>query len=194
MREVPARAEAPPLAVLYPPLKRIEPLPLEGDEQRTIDVDGHQISSNGVSQRKTKYRPRPGRYQKRDNPIGAPPFEPSPDQRKMVQILVGVSVPLKTIARNIGPDGISMPTLHKHFAEELETGKEQLVASIKTALVKSAQGGSVRAMTYLLDRIGGPEFAPRLRLGGDADAPPIEVNMKAQVSLYLPDNGRASNT
>jgi hypothetical protein len=111
----------------------------------------------------------------------------------MVQILVGVSVPIATIARNIGPDGISPNTLRKHFAEELTTGKEQLVASLKTALVKSAQGGSVRAMTYLLDRLGGPEFAPRMRIGGDADAPPVEVNVNAKVSLYLPDNGRSSN-
>jgi hypothetical protein len=125
--------------------------------------------------------------------MGAPEFEPSQEQRKMVTVLVGMSVPIKTIAKNVGPVGISETTLRKHFAEELEHGKDQFVASLKANIVKAAQGGSVRAMTYLLDRIGGPEFSPRMRIGGMEDAAPIQVNSDTKVTIFLPDNGRTNN-
>jgi hypothetical protein len=125
--------------------------------------------------------------------MGAPEFEPSQEQRKMVTVLVGMSVPIKTIAKNVGPVGISETTLRKHFAEELEHGKDQFVASLKANIVKAAQGGSVRAMTYLLDRIGGPEFSPRMRVGGMEDAAPIQVNSDTKVTIFLPDNGRTNN-
>lgn len=111
----------------------------------------------------------------------------------MVTVLVGMSVPIKTIAKNVGPVGISETTLRKHFAEELEHGKDQFVASLKANIVKAAQGGSVRAMTYLLDRIGGPEFSPRMRIGGMEDAAPIQVNSDTKVTIFLPDNGRTNN-
>lgn len=111
----------------------------------------------------------------------------------MVQVLVGMSCPIRTIARNVGPTGIAENTLRKHFAEELETGREQFVASLKATLVKAAQAGSVRALTYLLDRIGGPEFAPRMRVSGEEGAAPIQINTEAKVTIFLPDNGRISN-
>jgi hypothetical protein len=38
--------------------------------------------------------------------------------------------------------------------------------------------------------LDGPEVAPRLRLGDDADAPPIQVNGESRVVIYLSDNGR----
>ena len=108
----------------------------------------------------------------------------------MVQVMVGTGVPHETIARNVGPDGIGVVTLRKYFAEELQFGREQLVASVKALLVKAAQNGSVRAQLAILERLGGPEWAPRQYIGGIADAPPIALGGNVAVTVYLPDNGR----
>ena len=122
---------------------------------------------------------------------GRPEFMPTPEQRKLVQILVGLQVPIVQIARMVGTPPISENTLRKHFAEELINGKDTLVASLKTMVVKAAQNGSVRAQTWLLERLAGPDFAPQMRLGGIDGAPPIAVNAETQVVVYLPDNNRA---
>jgi hypothetical protein len=106
----------------------------------------------------------------------------------MVQVMVGVGVAHETIARNVG-DGIAVNTLKKHFADELKTGRDQLVLSLKMQLVKAANNGSVRAQLALLERLGGPEWLPRQLLGGIPDAP-IAIAADAQVTIYLPDNGR----
>jgi hypothetical protein len=86
-------------------------------------------------------------------------FESTDEQRKLVMVLAGTLVPHRIIARNVG-DGIDEKTLRKHFAEELATGKEQLVASLKAGIVRAAQGGNVRAMCWLLDRLD-PSFSAR---------------------------------
>jgi hypothetical protein len=120
---------------------------------------------------------------------GRPEFRPTAEQRKYVQILAGLQVPHQQIARMIG-DGIHEQTMRKHFAVELQNGKDALVASLKTMVVKAAQNGSVRAQTWLLERLAGPEFAPQMRIGGIDGASPIPVATETQVSIYLPDNNR----
>ena len=120
---------------------------------------------------------------------GRPEFVPTPEQRKYVQILAGLQVPHAQISRMIG-DGIHEQTMRKHFAEELQNGRDTLVASLKTMVVKAAQNGSVRAQTWLLERLAGPEFAPQMRIGGIEGGSPIAVTADATVSIYLPDNHR----
>lgn len=104
---------------------------------------------------------------------GRPKFEPTREQRKLVQVLVGMQVPIKTIAKNVAEGGIDEKTLRKAFGEELEMGRENLVASLKAQVVKAAQNGNIRACTWLLERLGGPEFASRQLLGAMPDAPPV---------------------
>lgn len=123
---------------------------------------------------------------------GAPQFAPNDDQRSMVQVMVGTLCPQAVIARNIG-GGISVNTLKKHFADDLANGREQVVATLKMRMFRASENGSVRATAWLLERLGGPAFASRLRLGGMEDAPPIAVNTSAQVTFFLPDNGRDKN-
>ena len=122
-------------------------------------------------------------------PTGRPRFEPTTEQRALVQIMVGTLVPQATIARNIG-GGIALNTLKEHFSDELEHGREQVVATLKARMYRASENGSVRATSWLLERLGGPEFAPRLRLGGMDDAPAIQVSSESRVTVYIPDNGR----
>jgi hypothetical protein len=114
---------------------------------------------------------------------------PTNEQRIFVMVMVGMAVPQATIAGMIGEKGIAETTLVKHFARELGEGRERFVATIKGQLAKAAQNGSVRAQTYLLDRLGGPEFQPKLRIA--PDEVPIQVNSDARVTIFLPDNGRS---
>lgn len=110
----------------------------------------------------------------------------------LVKAMVGMFVPKKVIAQMIGEKGISENTLQKYFAYELKNGVEHVRANLKAMALKSAQEGSVRAQTYLLDRLGGPEFAPPRR--NDDVVAPLTINAAASsVSVYLPDNGRKGN-
>jgi hypothetical protein len=115
---------------------------------------------------------------------------PTDEQRMFVMVMVGMAVKQETIAQMIA-GGITQNTLLKHFSEEIKHGRERFVANIKGHLARSAQNGSVRAQTYLLDRLGGPEFAPRGR--GDEPEPAIQINADARVTIFLPDNKRTEN-
>lgn len=111
----------------------------------------------------------------------------------MVLALTGLLVPVEVIARKVINDGkgISEPTLRKYFSAELREGREDTVTNLKATMLSKAQQGSIRALQYLLDRLGGLEFSPRLRLGGMGDdAPPIMVSAEAKITVYIPENGR----
>jgi hypothetical protein len=123
--------------------------------------------------------------------MGHPSFMPTPEQRKLVTVLTGMLVPQKTIATLIGDNGINETTLVKHFKREITYGREHFLVTVKALVVKSAQAGSVRAQTYLLDRLD-PQFAPRR--ASDEPVTPLVINGDAKVQLFLPDNGRKRNT
>ena len=56
---------------------------------------------------------------------GRPAFEPTDEQRKNVQILISLGLPLKEICavvRDRNDKAITEPTLRKHFAKEIEVG------------------------------------------------------------------------
>lgn len=128
---------------------------------------------------------------KPDNPPHRPPFKPTEKQRDMVIGLTGLFVAPDVIARMINDgEGIDVRTLRKYFSRELEIGRENTVAGLKATMLGHAQRGSIRAAQYLLDRLGGLEFSPRMRLGGMDDAPPIAVSADAKITVYIPENGR----
>jgi hypothetical protein len=123
---------------------------------------------------------------------GRPPFVPTQKQRDMVIGLTGLLVPVEVIARKVMNDGEGMDpeTLRKYFSRELEIGREDTIAGLKGIMLAHAQRGSIRAAQFLIEKLGGAEFAPRLRVGGIEDAPPIKVSAEARITVYIPDNGR----
>jgi hypothetical protein len=82
---------------------------------------------------------------------GRPPFEPTDKQREHVETLTGLMVPQETVARIIG---IDKKTLRKYFRAELDNGAENTVANLKSVIYAAADKGSLRAASYLLDRMG----------------------------------------
>lgn len=82
------------------------------------------------------------------NKGGRPPFEPTYEQRKTVEAMVGYGIPQDSICQIITKsDGtpISKPTLEKHFRAEIDQGAVKANAKIAESLFKQAVGGNVTA-------------------------------------------------
>lgn len=79
-------------------------------------------------------------------------FEPTSEERVMVERLSGLMVSEEEIARDWIKPPISRPTLRKHFADELARGRNRTVVRLKSAAFRAAEAGSVRAQIWLLER------------------------------------------
>ena len=81
-----------------------------------------------------------------------PPFVSTQKQRDQVETLTGLLIPQETVARFLE---IDVKTLRRYFRNELDHGRERVIAKLKGVLFEAAsRQGSIRASTYLLDRMG----------------------------------------
>lgn len=78
---------------------------------------------------------------------GRPKFEPTDEERKLVENLSGAGVPVKSIATLVR-DGIDDKTLMKHFRRELDVGKARANATIGKTLFNQAVGGNISAAIF----------------------------------------------
>lgn len=69
------------------------------------------------------------------NKGGRPPYQPTDKERAQVKLLAGMGVGTHDIAKVIG---MSHPTLHKHFWQELELGHIEANANVAKSLYKQA--------------------------------------------------------
>jgi len=68
---------------------------------------------------------------------GRPPYKPTADTRRLVEILAGLATPQILICRELtrlGHPITSINTLKKHFAAELESGRARMVTSLAVKL------------------------------------------------------------
>lgn len=193
---VPTRTVTPPFVGFVPTLEGIEPSPEQGDEQSPVIIGRHgkPVKKRDLRNRRgRKYKP----YVPRDRPMGNQPYQPTEEQRETVIIMLGMLTPKKVCARLMGCDVV---TFNKAFADEIETGPDRFIASLKGMLVMSAQKGNVRAQTFLMEKLGGPDWAPRMgmasakeRMEAEAFASASGSVENSKVMLYLPDNKRLGN-
>lgn len=73
------------------------------------------------------------------------PHEPTEETRKMAKTLSGLGVPQDDIATLIG---VSKPTLHKHYREELDKGMAEANAKVAGSLFNQAVGGNTSAAIF----------------------------------------------
>ena len=73
------------------------------------------------------------------------PHEPTEDSRKMAKTLSGLGVPQDDIATLIG---VSKPTLHKHYREELDKGMAEANAKVAGSLFSQATTGNTSAAIF----------------------------------------------
>ena len=74
---------------------------------------------------------------------GRPPFEPSDEQRKNVEVLVSLGIPQTDICLMVrGPKGkpISLTTLEKHFRKEIDTGAASLRSQVGNFMISVIKG------------------------------------------------------
>lgn len=76
---------------------------------------------------------------------GRPPWEPTPEQRKLATNLAGIGVTTVDIARILE---ISENTLIKHLLPELELGRSQANAVVAGKLFQQIQGGNFAAIQF----------------------------------------------
>jgi hypothetical protein len=118
-------------------------------------------------------------------------FEPTDEERTLVERLTGLMVAQDEIARDWIKPPISVRTLRKHFREEITRGRMRTYARLKAQLMRSAENGNVRAQVYLMERF----FADlHPRAPADLPAPPptpfTDGDRPVRIVYAIPDNGR----
>lgn len=106
---------------------------------------------------------------------GRPAFEPTKEQRTIVEMLAGFAIPQAKIAQAIG---VAENTLAKHFAEELSRGaatvEMQLTANL-LRIAKGSDGTALKAIMFALQcRFGWSQYAPK-----PTEAKPEPIGKKA---------------
>ena len=88
---------------------------------------------------------------------GRKKFQPSQQDRKLVEDLSGMGIPLEQIACLIG-DGISVKTMYKYFEKEMTLGKANANTQVaKTLFKKAVDGDTVSAIWWTKARMGWKE-------------------------------------
>lgn len=115
--------------------------------------------------------------------MGRPAFQPTEQQRHLVQVLRANGVKVEMIAANLR---IDLHTLHKHFRHELAAGKAQVDAALGTTIIRAGLNGDWRAALQWLARFSSDD---RWRLPrGDADpALSAEADGEPTVHIYTPE-------
>ena len=83
----------------------------------------------------------------------APRFEPTDEQRAMVERAAGLGVTQDNICALLG--GMSKHTLENHFREELDRGIALIQYKVGSSLVDNALNGNVKAQMFYLTRRAG---------------------------------------
>lgn len=122
-----------------------------------------------MAARKKKVKKKPARRKpetKKRRGRGQPPFQPTEDQRKQVELMVGLNLTHREIASLVfNPrtgKGISVNTLELHFRYELDNGAAKVNAKVGESLVKRALDlqhpqGATCAIFYAKTRMGWKE-------------------------------------
>lgn len=109
------------------------------------------------------------------------PFEPTEQQCIVVRTLRSVGVTLENIALAIidknTDSSISIPTLKKHFPDELMNGKMYHLARIYNSLSNQALGGSTKACLAILVAQAPEEwgFTRHLKLASEVDDSNLKI-------------------
>jgi hypothetical protein len=124
---------------------------------------------------------------------GRPPFEPTDEQRKNVEIMVGLGIRQDSICalvRDRKDRPISEATLRKHFRKEIDQGAAKLHATIGNFMVATILGRDpppgIKPITEPKVRASFAELFARTRMGwretirsevGNADGKPFIFNV-----------------
>ncbi len=116
-----------------------------------------------------------------------PKFEPSAEQRRLVEGMAALGIPETDIAKNVGPKPIDPKTLRKHFRRELSTGAMKATARVAETLYQMATSGtSVAATIFWMKCRGGWRENRGPEPGGPGSAP-VEGVTHAELDKQITD-------
>jgi hypothetical protein len=118
--------------------------------------------------------------------MSRPSYQPTDEQREMVSRLTGLLVSEEQIARDWMKPPCSVMTLRKHFRDELKYGRQRLASQLKDAMLVHARNGSIRAIAYLLDRLGDLP-APKRETEDQTPTQPIQIVIKGGLPREPPE-------
>lgn len=137
------------------------------------------------------------------NKGGRPRFQPTRQQRRLVQIMAANGTSQEIMANNIlwsedNPRPIDLKTLRKAFRAELDYGYAQTVAHMGVAIVNQGLNGNIAAARYWMQTHGGDEWrvTENIRHGLTSDtpaqglvAPVLVIQPVLPASAVKPNNG-----
>jgi hypothetical protein len=101
--------------------------------------------------------------------MGRPPYVPTPEQKTLVERLIGAMLPERVIASSLLDPPMARNTFRKHFREEIRRGRDRLRGRLRLLMWRSAEAGNVTAIIYLIKRLD-PELQD-LNQNGAATTP-----------------------
>ena len=116
-------------------------------------------------------------------------FEPTDEERTLVERLTGLVVSQADIARDWIKPPIDVKTLRKHFKVELTRGRMRTYARLQAQLMRAAENGNVRAQVYLMERFFA-DLHPRAPADLTALPPFTDGERPVRIVYEIPDNGR----
>ena len=116
--------------------------------------------------------------------MAAKRFVPTDAQRYLVKVLSTLGTPIEIIARYVAEDGgIHERTLRKHFADEIATGREWVIAGLGVSVIRAGLSGDWRASVAYLARFGPPGWKLE---HSDSDIPAAATAMHIVIEGGLP--------
>jgi DNA-binding XRE family transcriptional regulator len=120
---------------------------------------------------------------------GQAPHEPTPAMRKQVEALAAYGIPQEEICKVVG---VSKPTLHKYYRDELDTAMPKANARVAESLFKKATGDGTAAVTaaifWLKTRAGWKETV--VNEHGGIGGGPIQVARVERVIVDPSSNAK----
>lgn len=105
----------------------------------------------------------------RGDNAGRPPFKPTAAQREKVKWLAIAGVKQDRIVEHVG--GIDGKTLRAHFREELDLGKEEILALGVSKIVDAMRRGEAWALCFYMKCRGGWKERQAVEVTGEDGAP-----------------------
>lgn len=122
---------------------------------------------------------------------GNKPFVPTAADRKLVAALVsfGHIEPeiVQFIPNRTNGKPISIPTLKKHFGQELKTGLLFANATISKRLFAKAKSGDTASIIFWLKTRARWRTTQSIELAGDAGKPPIRISGPNDIDKLTPE-------
>jgi hypothetical protein len=112
---------------------------------------------------------------------GRPAFQPTDEQRRQVEAMIGFGIPEAEIARLVVNPQTNRPvdekTLRLHFRSEIDTGQVKANAAVAQSLFRQAVGGNVTAAIFWLKTRMGWKETSAVEMSGGAVAPSIRISI-----------------